>query len=210
MSLQHVKDTPTKRLFERKFEFWIPRKFMVDNYTNEVSGVYSSGVAEIDDMAMNEEVPAQLTVPQAAEKHSRGVPMRIANPDVNAMKMFMLLLEHTEYVKYNLENDPNARVPSLEASRILEEFMGGLWNVARGRIKDPTEMSGLSSRLREIGQRRKIGINRARRGGLNAGPTVEEQLQAVRHSEFRGTKIEEFIIQQQQRGRKTWITNRRR
>lgn len=200
MSLQHVKDTPTKRLFERKFEFWIPRKFMVDNYTNEVSGVYSSGVAEIDDMAMNEEVPAQLTVPQAAEKHSRGVPMRIANPDVNAMKMFMLLLEHTEYVKYNLENDPNARVPSLEASRILEEFMGGLWNVARGRIKDPTEMSGLSSRLREIGQRRKIGINRARRGGLNAGPTVEEQLQAVRHSEFRGTKIEEFIIQQQ-RGR---------
>lgn len=198
MSLQHVKDTPTKRLFERKFEFWIPRKFMVDNYTNEVSGVYSSGVAEIDDMAMNEEVPAQLTVPQAAEKHSRGVPMRIANPDVNAMKMFMLLLEHTEYVKYNLENDPNARVPSLEASRILEEFMGGLWNVARGRIKDPTEMSGLSSRLREIGQRRKIGINRARRGGLNAGPTVEEQLQAVRHSEFRGTKIEEFIIQQQQ------------
>ncbi|ECA2613838.1 hypothetical protein ACQCZE_23535 [Escherichia coli] len=201
MSLQHVKDTPTKRLFERKFEFWIPRKFMVDNYTNEVSGVYSSGVAEIDDMAMNEEVPAQLTVPQAAEKHSRGVPMRIANPDVNAMKMFMLLLEHTEYVKYNLENDPNARVPSLEASRILEEFMGGLWNVARGRIKDPTEMSGLSSRLREIGQRRKIGINRARRGGLNAGPTVEEQLQAVRHSEFRGTKIEEFIIQQQQRGR---------
>src|SRR5699024_11743123 len=116
------------------------------------------------------------------------------------MKMFMLLLEHTEYVKYNLENDPNARVPSLEASRILEEFMGGLWNVARGRIKDPTEMSGLSSRLREIGQRRKIGINRARRGGLNAGPTVEEQLQAVRHSEFRGTKIEEFIIQQQQRG----------
>lgn len=201
MSLQHVKDTPTKRLFERKFEFWIPRKFMVDNYTNEVSGVYSSGVAEIDDMAMNEEVPAQLTVPQAAEKHSRGVPMRIANPDVNAMKMFMLLLEHTEYVKYNLENDPNARVPSIEASRILEEFMGGLWNVARGRIKDPTEMSGLSSRLREIGQRRKIGINRARRGGLNAGPTVEEQLQAVRHSEFRGTKIEEFIIQQQQRGR---------
>lgn len=201
MSLQHVKDTPTKRLFERKFEFWIPRKFMVDNYTNEVSGVYSSGVAEIDDMAMNEEVPAQLTVPQAAEKHSRGVPMRIANPDVNAMKMFMLLLEHTEYVKNNLENDPNARVPSLEASRILEEFMGGLWNVARGRIKDPTEMSGLSSRLREIGQRRKIGINRARRGGLNAGPTVEEQLQAVRHSEFRGTKIEEFIIQQQQRGR---------
>lgn len=201
MSLQHVKDTPTKRLFERKFEFWIPRKFMVDNYTNEVSGVYSSGVAEIDDMAMNEEVPAQLTVPQAAEKHSRGVPMRIANPDVNAMKMFMLLLEHTEYVKYNLENDPNARVPSLEASRILEEFMGGLWNVARGRIKDPTEMSGLSSRLREIGQRRKIGINRTRRGGLNAGPTVEEQLQAVRHSEFRGTKIEEFIIQQQQRGR---------
>lgn len=201
MSLQHVKDTPTKRLFERKFEFWIPRKFMVDNYTNEVSGVYSSGVAEIDDMAMNEEVPAQLTVPQAAEKHSRGVPMRIANPDVNAMKMFMLLLEHTEYVKYNLENDPNARVPSLEASRILEEFMGGLWNVARGRIKDPTEMSGLSSRLREIGQRRKIGINRARRGGLNAGPTVEEQLQAVRHSEFHGTKIEEFIIQQQQRGR---------
>lgn len=201
MSLQHVKDTPTKRLFERKFEFWIPRKFMVDNYTNEVSGVYSSGVAEIDDMAMNEEVPAQLTVPLAAEKHSRGVPMRIANPDVNAMKMFMLLLEHTEYVKYNLENDPNARVPSLEASRILEEFMGGLWNVARGRIKDPTEMSGLSSRLREIGQRRKIGINRARRGGLNAGPTVEEQLQAVRHSEFRGTKIEEFIIQQQQRGR---------
>ncbi|EDD9854413.1 hypothetical protein BZQ24_07910 [Salmonella enterica subsp. enterica serovar Enteritidis] len=201
MSLQHVKDTPTKRLFERKFEFWIPRKFMVDNYTNEVSGVYSSGVAEIDDMVMNEEVPAQLTVPQAAEKHSRGVPMRIANPDVNAMKMFMLLLEHTEYVKYNLENDPNARVPSLEASRILEEFMGGLWNVARGRIKDPTEMSGLSSRLREIGQRRKIGINRARRGGLNAGPTVEEQLQAVRHSEFRGTKIEEFIIQQQQRGR---------
>lgn len=201
MSLQHVKDTPTKRLFERKFEFWIPRKFMVDNYTNEVSGVYSSGVAEIDDMAMNEEVPAQLTVPQAAEKHSRGVPMRIANPDVNAMKMFMLLLEHTEYVKYNLENDPNARVPSLEASRILEEFMGGLWNVARGRIKDPTEMSGLSSRLREIGRRRKIGINRARRGGLNAGPTVEEQLQAVRHSEFRGTKIEEFIIQQQQRGR---------
>lgn len=201
MSLQHVKDTPTKRLFERKFEFWIPRKFMVDNYTNEVSGVYSSGVAEIDDMAMNEEVPAQLTVPQAAEKHSRGIPMRIANPDVNAMKMFMLLLEHTEYVKYNLENDPNARVPSLEASRILEEFMGGLWNVARGRIKDPTEMSGLSSRLREIGQRRKIGINRARRGGLNAGPTVEEQLQAVRHSEFRGTKIEEFIIQQQQRGR---------
>ncbi|EIF3301151.1 hypothetical protein LDA12_001997 [Escherichia coli O157] len=201
MSLQHVKGTPTKRLFERKFEFWIPRKFMVDNYTNEVSGVYSSGVAEIDDMAMNEEVPAQLTVPQAAEKHSRGVPMRIANPDVNAMKMFMLLLEHTEYVKYNLENDPNARVPSLEASRILEEFMGGLWNVARGRIKDPTEMSGLSSRLREIGQRRKIGINRARRGGLNAGPTVEEQLQAVRHSEFRGTKIEEFIIQQQQRGR---------
>lgn len=201
MSLQHVKDTPTKRLFERKFEFWIPRKFMVDNYTNEVSGVYSSGVAEIDDMAMNEEVPAQLTVPQAAEKHSRGVPMRIANPDVNAMKMFMLLLEHTEYVKYNLENDPNARVPSLEASRILEEFMGGLWNVARGRIKDPTEMSGLSSRLREIGQRRKIGINRARRGGLNASPTVEEQLQAVRHSEFRGTKIEEFIIQQQQRGR---------
>ena len=201
MSLQHVKDTPTKRLFERKFEFWIPRKFMVGNYTNEVSGVYSSGVAEIDDMAMNEEVPAQLTVPQAAEKHSRGVPMRIANPDVNAMKMFMLLLEHTEYVKYNLENDPNARVPSLEASRILEEFMGGLWNVARGRIKDPTEMSGLSSRLREIGQRRKIGINRARRGGLNAGPTVEEQLQAVRHSEFRGTKIEEFIIQQQQRGR---------
>lgn len=201
MSLQHVKDTPTKRLFERKFEFWIPRKFMVDNYTNEVSGVYSSGVAEIDDMAMNEEVPAQLTVPQAAEKHSRGVPMRIANPDVNAMKMFMLLLEHTEYVKYNLENDPNARVPSLEASRILEEFMGGLWNVARGRIKDPTEMSGLSSRLREIGQRRKIGINRARRGGLNTGPTVEEQLQAVRHSEFRGTKIEEFIIQQQQRGR---------
>ena len=201
MSLQHVKDTPTKRLFERKFEFWIPRKFMVDNYTNEVSGVYSSGVAEIDDMAMNEEVPAQLTVPQAAEKHSRGVPMRIANPDVNAMKMFMLLLEHTEYVKYNLENDPNARVPSLEASRILEEFMGGLWNVARGRIKDPTEMSGLSSRLREIGQRRKIGINRARRGGLNAGPTVEEQLQAVRHSELRGTKIEEFIIQQQQRGR---------
>lgn len=201
MSLQHVKDTPTKRLFERKFEFWIPRKFMVDNYTNEVSGVYSSGVAEIDDMAMNEEVPAQLTVPQAAEKHSRGVPMRIANPDVNAMKMFMLLLEHTEYVKYNLENDPNARVPSLEASRILEEFMGGLWNVARGRIKDPTEMSGLSSRLREIGQRRKIGINRARRGGLNVGPTVEEQLQAVRHSEFRGTKIEEFIIQQQQRGR---------
>ncbi|EBX4835712.1 hypothetical protein DSA75_24000 [Salmonella enterica subsp. enterica serovar Typhimurium] len=201
MSLQHVKDTPTKRLFERKFEFWIPRKFMVDNYTNEVSGVYSSGVAEIDDMAMNEEVPAQLTVPQAAEKHSRGVPMRIANPDVNAMKMFMLLLEHTEYVKYNLENDPNARVPSLEASRILEEFMGGLWNVARGRIKDPTEMSGLSSRLREIGQRRRIGINRARRGGLNAGPTVEEQLQAVRHSEFRGTKIEEFIIQQQQRGR---------
>lgn len=201
MSLQHVKDTPTKRLFERKFEFWIPRKFMVDNYTNEVSGVYSSGVAEIDDMAMNEEVPAQLTVPQAAEKHSRGVPMRIANPDVNAMKMFMLLLEHTEYVKYNLENDPNARVPSLESSRILEEFMGGLWNVARGRIKDPTEMSGLSSRLREIGQRRKIGINRARRGGLNAGPTVEEQLQAVRHSEFRGTKIEEFIIQQQQRGR---------
>lgn len=201
MSLQHVKDTPTKRLFERKFEFWIPRKFMVDNYTNEVSGVYSSGVAEIDDMAMNEEVPAQLTVPQAAEKHSRGVPMRIANPDVNAMKMFMLLLEHTEYVKYNLENDPNARVPSLEASRILDEFMGGLWNVARGRIKDPTEMSGLSSRLREIGQRRKIGINRARRGGLNAGPTVEEQLQAVRHSEFRGTKIEEFIIQQQQRGR---------
>lgn len=201
MSLQHVKDTPTKRLFERKFEFWIPRKFMVDNYTNEVSGVYSSGVAEIDDMAMNEEVPAQLTVPQAAEKHSRGVPMRIANPDVNAMKMFMLLLEHTEYVKYNLENDPNARVPSLEASRILEEFMGGLWNVARGRIKDPTEMSGLSSRLREIGQRRKIGINRARRGGINAGPTVEEQLQAVRHSEFRGTKIEEFIIQQQQRGR---------
>ncbi len=201
MSLQHVKDTPTKRLFERKFEFWIPRKFMVDNYTNEVSGVYSSGVAEIDDMTMNEEVPAQLTVPQAAEKHSRGVPMRIANPDVNAMKMFMLLLEHTEYVKYNLENDPNARVPSLEASRILEEFMGGLWNVARGRIKDPTEMSGLSSRLREIGQRRKIGINRARRGGLNAGPTVEEQLQAVRHSEFRGTKIEEFIIQQQQRGR---------
>ncbi|MFS8299142.1 hypothetical protein ACMG5L_17165 [Escherichia coli] len=201
MSLQHVKDTPTKRLFERKFEFWIPRKFMVDNYTNEVSGVYSSGVAEIDDMTMNEEVPAQLTVPQAAEKHSRGVPMRIANPDVNAMKMFMLLLEHTEYVKYNLENDPNARVPSLEASRILEEFMGGLWNVARGRIKDPTEMSGLSSRLREIGQRRRIGINRARRGGLNAGPTVEEQLQAVRHSEFRGTKIEEFIIQQQQRGR---------
>ena len=201
MSLQHVKDTPTKRLFERKFEFWIPRKFMVDNYTNEVSGVYSSGVAEIDDMSMNEEVPAQLTVPQAAEKHSRGVPMRIANPDVNAMKMFMLLLEHTEYVKYNLENDPNARVPSLEASRILEEFMGGLWNVARGRIKDPTEMSGLSSRLREIGQRRRIGINRARRGGLNAGPTVEEQLQAVRHSEFRGTKIEEFIIQQQQRGR---------
>lgn len=201
MSLQHVKDTPTKRLFERKFEFWIPRKFMVDNYTNEVSGVYSSGVAEIDDMAMNEEVPAQLTVPQAAEKHSRGVPMRIANPDVNAMKMFMLLLEHTEYVKYNLENDPNARVPSLEASRILEEFMGGLWNVARGRIKDPTEMSGLSSRLREIGQRRRIGINRARRGGLNAGPTVEEQLQAVRHSEFRGTKIEEFIIQQQLRGR---------
>ncbi|EKA1377467.1 hypothetical protein OJ570_000293 [Escherichia coli] len=201
MSLQHVKDTPTKRLFERKFEFWIPRKFMVDNYTNEVSGVYSSGVAEIDDMAMNEEVPAQLTVPQAAEKHSRGVPMRIANPDVNAMKMFMLLLEHTEYVKYNLENDPNARVPSLEASRILEEFMGGLWNVARGRIKDPTEMSGLSSRLREIGQRRRIGINRARRGGLNAGPTVEEQLQAVRHSEFRGTKIEEFIIQQQQRSR---------
>lgn len=201
MSLQHVKDTPTKRLFEHKFEFWIPRKFMVDNYTNEVSGVYSSGVAEIDDMAMNEEVPAQLTVPQAAEKHSRGVPMRIANPDVNAMKMFMLLLEHTEYVKYNLENDPNARVPSLEASRILEEFMGGLWNVARGRIKDPTEMSGLSSRLREIGQRRRIGINRARRGGLNAGPTVEEQLQAVRHSEFRGTKIEEFIIQQQQRGR---------
>ena len=201
MSLQHVKDTPTKRLFERKFEFWIPRKFMVDNYTNEVSGVYSSGVAEIDDMTMNEEVPAQLTVPQAAEKHSRGVPMRIANPDVNAMKMFILLLEHTEYVKYNLENDPNARVPSLEASRILEEFMGGLWNVARGRIKDPTEMSGLSSRLREIGQRRKIGINRARRGGLNAGPTVEEQLQAVRHSEFRGTKIEEFIIQQQQRGR---------
>ncbi len=201
MSLKHVKDTPTKRLFERKFEFWIPRKFMVDNYTNEVSGVYSSGVAEIDDMAMNEEVPAQLTVPQAAEKHSRGVPMRIANPDVNAMKMFMLLLEHTEYVKYNLENDPNARVPSLEASRILEEFMGGLWNVARGRIKDPTEMSGLSSRLREIGQRRRIGINRARRGGLNAGPTVEEQLQAVRHSEFRGTKIEEFIIQQQQRGR---------
>lgn len=201
MSLQHVKDTPTKRLFERKFEFWIPRKFMVDNYTNEVSGVYSSGVAEIDDMAMNEEVPAQLTVPQAAEKHSRGVPMRIANPDVNAMKMFMLLLEHTEYVKYNLENDPNARVPSLEASRILEEFMSGLWNVARGRIKDPTEMSGLSSRLREIGQRRRIGINRARRGGLNAGPTVEEQLQAVRHSEFRGTKIEEFIIQQQQRGR---------
>ncbi|EBU6828388.1 hypothetical protein DKS90_25500, partial [Salmonella enterica subsp. enterica serovar Muenchen] len=164
MSLQHVKDTPTKRLFERKFEFWIPRKFMVDNYTNEVSGVYSSGVAEIDDMTMNEEVPAQLTVPQAAEKHSRGVPMRIANPDVNAMKMFMLLLEHTEYVKYNLENDPNARVPSLEASRILEEFMGGLWNVARGRIKDPTEMSGLSSRLREIGQRRRIGINRARRG----------------------------------------------
>lgn len=201
MSLQHVKDTPTKRLFERKFEFWIPRKFMVDNYTNEVSGVYSSGVAEIDDMTMNEEVPAQLTVPQAAEKHSRGVPMRIANPDVNAMKMFMLLLEHTEYVKYNLENDPNARVPSLEASRILEEFMGGLWNVARGRIKDPTEMSGLSSRLREIGQRRRIGINRARRGGLNAGPTVEEQLQAVRHSEFRGTKIEEFIIQQQQRSR---------
>lgn len=201
MSLQHVKDTPTKRLFERKFEFWIPRKFMVDNYTNEVSGIYSSGVAEIDDMTMNEEVPAQLTVPQAAEKHSRGVPMRIANPDVNAMKMFMLLLEHTEYVKYNLENDPNARVPSLEASRILEEFMGGLWNVARGRIKDPTEMSGLSSRLREIGQRRRIGINRARRGGLNAGPTVEEQLQAVRHSEFRGTKIEEFIIQQQQRGR---------
>lgn len=201
MSLQHVKDTPTKRLFERKFEFWIPRKFMVDNYTNEVSGVYSSGVAEIDDMIMNEEVPAQLTVPQAAEKHSRGVPMRIANPDVNAMKMFMLLLEHTEYVKYNLENDPNARVPSLEASRILEEFMGGLWNVARGRIKDPTEMSGLSSRLREIGQRRRIGINRARRGGLNAGPTVEEQLQAVRHSEFRGTKIEEFIIQQQQRSR---------
>ena len=201
MSLQHVKDTPTKRLFERKFEFWIPRKFMVDNYTNEVSGVYSSGVAEIDDMTMNEEVPAQLTVPQAAEKHSRGVPMRIENPDVNAMKMFMLLLEHTEYVKYNLENDPNARVPSLEASRILEEFMGGLWNVARGRIKDPTEMSGLSSRLREIGQRRRIGINRARRGGLHAGPTVEEQLQAVRHSEFRGTKIEEFIIQQQQRGR---------
>lgn len=201
MSLQHVKDTPTKRLFERKFEFWIPRKFMVDNYTNEVSGIYSSGVAEIDDMTMNEEVPAQLTVPQAAEKHSRGVPMRIANPDVNAMKMFMLLLEHTEYVKYNLENDPNARVPSLEASRILEEFMGGLWNVARGRIKDPTEMSGLSSRLREIGQRRRIGINRARRGGLNAGPTVEEQLQAVRHSEFRGTKIEEFIIQQQQRSR---------
>lgn len=201
MSLQHVKDTPTKRLFERKFEFWIPRKFMVDNYTNEVSGVYSSGVSEIDDMTMNEEVPAQLTVPQAAEKHSRGVPMRIANPDVNAMKMFMLLLEHTEYVKYNLENDPNARVPSLEASRILEEFMGGLWNVARGRIKDPTEMSGLSSRLREIGQRRRIGINRARRGGLNAGPTVEEQLQAVRHSEFRGTKIEEFIIQQQQRSR---------
>ncbi len=184
MSLQHVKDTPTKRLFERKFEFWIPRKFMVDNYTNEVSGVYSSGVAEIDDMAMNEEVPAQLTVPQAAEKHSRGVPMRIANPDVNAMKMFMLLLEHTEYVKYNLENDPNARVPSLEASRILEEFMGGLWNVARGRIKDPTEMSGLSSRLREIGQRRKIGINRARRGGLNAGPTVEEQLQAVHHLRY--------------------------
>ncbi|HDC4418594.1 TPA: hypothetical protein ACH1SI_003653 [Salmonella enterica] len=201
MSLQHVKDTPTKRLFERKFEFWIPRKFMVDNYTNEVSGIYSSGVSEIDDMTMNEEVPAQLTVPQAAEKHSRGVPMRIANPDVNAMKMFMLLLEHTEYVKYNLENDPNARVPSLEASRILEEFMGGLWNVARGRIKDPTEMSGLSSRLREIGQRRRIGINRARRGGLNAGPTVEEQLQAVRHSEFRGTKIEEFIIQQQQRSR---------
>ena len=201
MSLQHVKDTPTKRLFERKFEFWIPRKFMVDNYTNEVSGIYSSGVLEIDDMTMNEEVPAQLTVPQAAEKHSRGVPMRIANPDVNAMKMFMLLLEHTEYVKYNLENDPNARVPSLEASRILEEFMGGLWNVARGRIKDPTEMSGLSSRLREIGQRRRIGINRARRGGLNAGPTVEEQLQAVRHSEFRGTKIEEFIIQQQQRSR---------
>lgn len=201
MSLQHVKDTPTKRLFERKFEFWIPRKFMVDNYTNEVSGIYSSGVSEIDDMTMNEEVPAQLTVPQAAEKHSRGVPMRIANPDVNAMKMFMLLLEHTEYVKYNLENDPNARVPSLEASRILEEFMGGLWNVARGRIKDPTEMSGLSSRLREIGQRRRIGINRARRGGLNTGPTVEEQLQAVRHSEFRGTKIEEFIIQQQQRSR---------
>lgn len=201
MSLQHVKDTPTKRLFERKFEFWIPRKFMVDNYTNEVSGIYSSGVSEIDDMTMNEEVPAQLTVPQAAEKHSRGVPMRIANPDVNAMKMFMLLLEHTEYVKHNLENDPNARVPSLEASRILEEFMGGLWNVARGRIKDPTEMSGLSSRLREIGQRRRIGINRARRGGLNAGPTVEEQLQAVRHSEFRGTKIEEFIIQQQQRSR---------
>lgn len=201
MSLQHVKDTPTKRLFERKFEFWIPRKFMVDNYTNEVSGIYSSGVSEIDDMTMNEEVPAQLTVPQAAEKHSRGVPMRIANPDVNAMKMFMLLLEHTEYVKYNLENDPNARVPSLEASRILEEFMGGLWNVARGRIKDPTEMSGLSSRLREIGQRRRIGINRARRGGLNAGPTVEEQLQAVRHSEFRGTKIEEFIIQQRQRSR---------
>lgn len=201
MSLQHVKDTPTKRLFERKFEFWIPRKFMVDNYTNEVSGIYSSGVSEIDDMTMNEEVPAQLTVPQAAEKHSRGVPMRIANPDVNAMKMFMLLLEHTEYVKYNLENDPNARVPSIEASRILEEFMGGLWNVARGRIKDPTEMSGLSSRLREIGQRRRIGINRARRGGLNAGPTVEEQLQAVRHSEFRGTKIEEFIIQQQQRSR---------
>ena len=201
MSLQHVKDTPTKRLFERKFEFWIPRKFMVDNYTNEVSGIYSSGVSEIDDMTMNEEVPAQLTVPQAAEKHSRGVPMRIANPDVNAMKMFMLLLEHTEYVKYNLENDPNARVPSLEASRILEEFMGGLWNVARGRIKDPTERSGLSSRLREIGQRRRIGINRARRGGLNAGPTVEEQLQAVRHSEFRGTKIEEFIIQQQQRSR---------
>lgn len=196
MSLVNVKDTPTKRLFERKFEFWIPRKFMLDDFDDRVSGVYQSGVPEIDQMMLNEEVPARLSIPDAAEFYSRGATLRIGDPDKNALVIFNMLLDNAEYVKTMLSEDDNIRPPSLESTQKLEAFMIKVWEVARRRLKDPMAFSGFNNRYG------KLMMSRSKLGGLGrsrarSGPTAEEQLRAVRRSDFQGTKVEEIIIRRQ-------------
>lgn len=197
MSLAQVKDTPTKRLFDRKFEFWIPRKFMVTAYEDQVCGVYASGVPGIDEMQLNEEVPARLSIADAAEMAARGAKIRIGNPDVNAMVIFKMMLEHSEYVKENLQ-DVNVRAPDLEATQKLEHFMRLIWEVARRRIKDPTEFSGFNKRMGELMNRRRLGAGRRRGHDAEAAAQREEQLRAVRRSDFEGTEMERLIVRRTQ------------
>lgn len=197
MSLAHVKDTPTKRLFERKFEFWIPRKYMVTDYEDQVAGVYASGVPEIDAMQMNEEVPARMNIPSAAELAARGAKMRVGNPDVNAMVIFKMLLEHAEYVKENLQ-DVNVRAPDLEATQKLEQFTRMMWEVARRRIKDPKEFSQFNHRMAELMTRRRLGLGRRRGEEKEAEAQRQEQLRAIRRSDFEGTEMERLIVRRNQ------------